>query len=144
MTQVDGCPVKSTSQPSRRGHIVTSKAKRQRASRTNRPLHIHDLHSPRGRRIADLAGAYAEALGNPADIATQSEIVAAAELTTLAEEARALALANPATADLDAIVRVQGAADRAVRRLGVKPGAKRDTTPSLADIVARHNGGAAR
>ena len=54
------------------------------------------------------------------DVARQSAIVTAAELQVIAEEARAAALANPRAVDLDAIVRIQGAADRALRRLGVQ------------------------
>jgi hypothetical protein len=51
----------------------------------------------------------------------QRAAIAAAELQVLAEEARAAALKSGAP-DLDQVVRVQGAADRAVRRLGIKPG----------------------
>jgi hypothetical protein len=125
-----------------RGFLVPDTG-RQRARRTNQPFAAHDLKTARGRRIADLAGAYAAALGNPSDIGRQAEIVTAAELQVLAEETRALALANPAVADLDAIVRVQGAADRALRRLRIKPGAVADKTPTIHEIAARHRNGSA-
>lgn len=109
-----------------------------RAKRTNSPLSHIDLTSARGRRIADLAAAYSEALENPNDVACQTAIVAAAELTVIAEEARALALADPAKADLDGLVRAQNAVDRSIRRLGIRSTAKRDDEPSLAEVLARH------
>ena len=108
-------------------------SKRQRARRSNDPLAPPDGVSrltARGRRIADLVGAYLMACGDPADIARQSEVIAAAELQVLAEEARAAALAAPEKPELlNGAVRVQGAAERALRRLGIKPGApKRSQT----------------
>ncbi len=128
-------------EPARRKRgLLTNVPPRQRAKRSNNPLSSYDLTSRRGRRIADLYRAYSESLGNPSGTGRQTEIVTAAELQVLAEEARAVALQSPGVADLDGIVRVQGAADRALRRLGIKPGAA-PKGPSLADILARHNGG---
>jgi hypothetical protein len=89
-------------------------------------------NTARGRRIADLVRAYLAALGDPADIERQSAVIAAAELAVLAEEARTAALKQGAAADLDQVVRVQGAADRALRRLGIRPGAE-PKVPSLAE-----------
>jgi hypothetical protein len=97
-------------------------APRQRARRTNDPLATIETNTARGRRIADLVRAYLKALGNPTDIERQAAVIAAGELQVLAEEARAAALKS-GSPDLDQVVRVQGAADRAVRRLGIKPGA---------------------
>jgi hypothetical protein len=97
--------------------------KRQRARRTNDPLTNLDMNTARGRRTADLVRAYLGALGHPTDIERQAAVIAAAELQVLAEEARSAALKQGAAADLDRVVRVQGAADRATRRLGIKPGA---------------------
>ena len=106
-------------------------------------MSAHSLHTARGRRVADLAGAYAAALGSPDDVGRQAQIVGAAELQVIAEEARAAALANPRTADLDAIVRIQGAADRAVRCLGIRPGHVVDKTPDLASYLASRKRSAA-
>jgi hypothetical protein len=94
----------------------------QRARRTNDPLATIETNTARGRRVADLVRAYLKALGNPVDIERQAAVIAAAELQVLAEEARSAALKS-GSPDLDQVVRVQGAADRAVRRLGIKPGA---------------------
>lgn len=136
-------PAPSDTPPTRGRGLSLPSPSRQRAKKTNSPLAAHELKTARGRRVADLAGAFAEALGNPSDITRQAAIVAAAELAVLAEEARALALANPGSVDLDQIVRVQGAADRAVRRLGIKPGAVADKTPTIYEIAARHRKGSA-
>jgi hypothetical protein len=73
--------------------------------------------------------------GNPANIERQAAVIAAAELQVLAEEARSAALKQGAAADLDRVVRVQGAADRATRRLGIKPGAA-PNPPSIKDYLA--------
>jgi len=97
---------------------------RQRARRTNDPLASIDMNTARGRRVADLVRAYLRSLGNPAGIEQQAAIIAAAELQVLAEEVRTTALRDAGHADLDQVIRLQGAADRAVRRLGIKPAAK--------------------
>jgi hypothetical protein len=109
--------------------------KRQRARRTNDPFANLDMNTARGRRTADLVRAYLAALGHPADIERQAAVIAAAELQVLAEEARAAALKEGAAADLDRVVRVQGAADRAVRRLGIKPGGA-PKPPTIKDYLA--------
>ena len=127
----------------RKRGLLTNVPPRQRAKRSNNPLSSYDLTSQRGRRIADLYRSYASALGNPLDVGRQCEIVAAAEMQVIAEEARATALQNPAGAALDGVVRMQGAADRALRRLGIKPGAVADKTPTIAEIAARHRKGGA-
>ena len=90
---------------------------RQRAKRTNNVLAGIDTNTARGRRIADLVRAYLQALGNPAEIERQAAVIAAAELQVLAEEARTVALRG--AADLDQVIRLQGAADRATRKLGL-------------------------
>lgn len=110
----------------------------QRAKRSNNPLSPHDLTSPRGRRIADLFRSFSAALDNPPDLARQAHIAAAAELITLAEEVRLAAIQDPANADIDAIIRLENAADRAVRRLGIRPGASAPKTQTLADILDEH------
>ena len=107
----------------------------QRARRTNDPLAGVNLNTAIGRRVADLVRGYLDALGNPQDVGRQAEIIAAAELQVLAEEARTTALRDPLAADLDNLVRVQSVADRALRRLGIKPGAP-PKPPSLKEYIA--------
>lgn len=113
---------------------------RQRSRRTNCPLSAYSLKTARGRRIADLAGSFAAAAGNPTDPVRQAQIVAAAELAFLCEEARGAALQNPATANFEDIVRLENAAARALRALGIKPGAApvAPKAPSIHEIAARH------
>jgi hypothetical protein len=92
-----------------------------------------ETNTARGRRIADLVRAYLKALGNPTDIERQAAVIAAGELQVLAEEARAAALKS-GSPDLDQVVRVQGAADRAVRRLGIKSGTSA-TQPTICEVL---------
>ncbi|MEW6438813.1 MAG: hypothetical protein AB1508_16770 [Pseudomonadota bacterium] len=99
----------------------------QRARRSNDPL------AKLPRRVADLARAYLAALGDPEDIGRQAEIVAAAELVALAEKARSEALTVPGY-DLNNAIRAQNAADRALRRLGVK--AVQAKPPTLREYIA--------
>jgi hypothetical protein len=115
--------------------------KRQRARRTNDPLAGLDMNTARGRRTADLVRAYLAALGDPGSIERQAAAIAAAELQVLAEEARAAALKEGATADLDRVVRMQGAADRALKRLGIRAPAPATSSPqSPAEYLAARAG----
>ena len=113
---------------------------RQRARRTNDPLAAISTNTARGRRVADLVRAYLRALGNPTNIEQQAAVIAAAELQVLAEEARATALKDAGRADLDQVIRVQGAADRAVRRLGIKPGNVGPAPIDMDEYLARTAG----
>ena len=108
---------------------------KRRSRRTNNVLAGINLNTAIGRRVADLVRGYLDALGNPQDVGRQAAVIAAAELLVLAEETRAAALRDPLAADLDNIVRVQSVADRALRRLGIKPGAP-PKPPSLKEYIA--------
>ena len=129
-------PVAVASSSTSRPHLAELPS-RQRARRTNDPFANIETNTARGRRVADLVRAYLRALGNPANIERQAAVIAAAELTALAEEARATALRDASRADLDQVLRVQGVADRAVRRLGIKPSNQPAPVESFADIAAR-------
>jgi hypothetical protein len=111
--------VTAAAQPASSARATALLPKARRARRTNDPFADIDVNTARGRRIADLVRAYLVALGNPPEIERQAEVIAAAELQVLAEEARALALKQVGHADLDQVIRLQGAADRAVRKLGL-------------------------
>jgi hypothetical protein len=84
-----------------------------------------DGRTATGRRCWDLVNAYVAALGGWSVVndLVLMDIRRAAQLTTIAEEARTRALQTTGVVDLAALTRVEGAADRAVRRLGIKPGA---------------------
>jgi hypothetical protein len=101
---------------------------KQRSRHTNDPLFGLHLNTARGRRAADLVRAYLKALGNPEDTGRQAAAIAAAEMQVLAEETRAAALLDPRAADLDNLVRVQSAADRSLRKLGIKAAAQKTRT----------------
>lgn len=110
--------------------------RRLRSRRTNDPLANIKTNTARGRRLADLVRAYMNALGKPPEIERQAAVIAAAELQVLAEEARAAALAGGANVDLDQLIRLQGAADRAIRRLGIKSGAEANQSNGQAGLAA--------
>jgi hypothetical protein len=114
----------------------------QRAKRTNDPFAGIRTNTARGRRIADLVGAYLAALSNPLEIERQAEVIAAAELQVLAEAARSAALRQVGHADLDQVIRLQGAADRAVRKLGLPDRRREPEGPTLSDVLrARYGAG---
>jgi hypothetical protein len=70
-----------------------------------------------GRRIRDLYRSYLAGMAN-ADDACRAAVLAAAELVTAAEAARANLLAGQG--DVEQIVRLENLANRAVRRLGLR------------------------
>jgi hypothetical protein len=114
--------------------------KKRRARRSNDPFAGISVNTARGRRTADLVAAYLVALGNPPEIERQAEVIAAAEMQVLAEEARSLALKAVGHADLDQVIRLQGAADRAVRKLGLPDRRREPEGPTLSDILAERYG----
>lgn len=117
-------------------HSAAAKASTtNRAKTTNDPRHVagHTGRSPAGRRRRDLVNLYVDALGGVDKVTPiqSTDIRRAAELTALAEESRTKALCEGTGAiDLTALVRLEGAASRAVRALGIKsdPGAPKPLT----------------
>jgi hypothetical protein len=93
---------------------------------SNDPRHIPGIDG-RGReqrRRRDLVAIFIDALGGRAKV-SELQLVAvrkAAELTAAAEAVRARVLAGDATADLDALVKLEGEARRAVRALNIESG----------------------
>jgi hypothetical protein len=117
------------------GHSGAALPRTHRSARSNNPFAGINRRTAGGRRIADLVRQYLDALGNPQDIGVQAQVIAAAEMAVIAEAVRTRALLEPASADLDAIVRMQRAADQAMRRLGIKATAAAKT-PTLAEYLA--------
>lgn len=111
-----------------------------RSRRTNRPLETGiGAKSARGRRLVDLIEQFGEALGGLDKLDRQrlDDVRRAAELTLLSELTRADVLRHGgADGDLQTLVRLEGAADRAVRRLHLKPGGQSAIVPSLAEYLA--------
>jgi hypothetical protein len=77
-----------------------------------------DRRTKLARRVRDLATSYTHFFGNDAGLTPilRADILRAAELTALAEAARGAAL-RAGTVDIESLARLEGAADRAVRRL---------------------------
>jgi hypothetical protein len=109
---------------------------------TNQPHKLVgiDNRSTRGRRRRDLIRGYIQALGGPEKVssAVMLDVTRAVDLVLIAEQRRADALRG-VEVDMGDLVRLEGAADRAVRRLGIKPGAQ-PSGPSLADYIAERYG----
>lgn len=107
---------------------------RSRSRRTNDPFSGISKNTAGGRRIADLLRGFLKAMGDPADVVLQANALRAAELTVAAESARAKLLAG--TGDADSCVRLEGAASRAVRALGLDREAAKPAVPTFAEIAA--------
>lgn len=92
------------------------------------------------RRRKELVDGYVTALGGPDRITPLQmvEIERAAALTLLAQEMRSKALRGEDVAITD-LTRLEGTADRAVRRLGIQPGA---TANRVVPLRERLRGGA--
>jgi hypothetical protein len=110
-----------------------------RSRKTNQPHRVagFDGRTTEGRRRRDLIDGYAAAMGGMGRVsaAQMVDIARAADLVIIAEQARGKALRG-AEVDLGDLTRLEGAADRAVRRLGIKPGANAPKPMSLADYLA--------
>ncbi len=105
---------------------------------SNKPRRmVIDGRSQLGRRLHDLAESFAAQLGGWPALSDMmaANVRKASELTALAEQSRAEALRN-GNIDPLALVRLEGAADRAVRRLGIKLGNAPAPGPTLAEYLA--------
>lgn len=107
-----------------------------RSVRTNNPFAGGlSKNTSQGRRVADLLRSFFRAMGDPSDAVLQSNALRAAELMVAGEIARAKLLEG--TGDADAVVRLEGAGDRAVKRLGLaKASPARSGPTTLASYLA--------
>jgi hypothetical protein len=95
-----------------------------RAKARLRTLESLDGRTIGARRAKELAKGFAAELAAGGLTATQRlAIERAAQLVAVAEDARVRRLAGDPSVTLDDVVRTDGAASRAVRALGIKPGA---------------------
>jgi hypothetical protein len=100
------------------GAAVARRRRFTRSAVTNNPLSRGSGHTASGRRIRDLYQAYASGIGAD-DVAGQAAALAMAELRVAPENCRSVVLANAVDATLiAACARLEGAADRAERKLG--------------------------
>jgi hypothetical protein len=100
---------------------------------TKHPSQRHG-RSAEARRVRDLYTFYSAQLGNPVDVGTQALILAASEAMAIAEITRASHIAGKA--ELDAVVRAEGMAARALRRLGLNRAAPPAPRKSFAEKLA--------
>jgi hypothetical protein len=124
------------SAPAERPRSICSKS-------TNDPRFVHgvDGRSKLMRRRRDLIALFVAELGGDVSAAGMLEVIRAADATAIAENYRARALRGEAIV-LDDLVRLENAAARAVKALGNKR-QPRDGGPTLAEIIAEHEGAAA-
>jgi hypothetical protein len=119
---------------------ASSAARHQSADRAPSRGGVIDGRTLVARRRRELIDVYTTALGGAAALSEgqRIDIRKAAELTALAEQARARAMREGASGagELTAMVRLEGMAARAVRALNIKPQAAQPKPPSLADYVA--------
>jgi hypothetical protein len=126
------------------GRSIPARPRTCRSKVTNRPSKmVIDGRSLLGRRVRDMADYYVAQLGGCWATLTDMQAAAvrrAAELTALAEQARADALKN-GNADPEQLVRLENLATRAERRLSFKPRA--ENRPTLREHLQRPAGGGA-
>jgi hypothetical protein len=134
---MDSSPTART-QPARRSATAEPITTR-RAKTTNDPASRANLNTANGRRVADLYRSYLRAMGDPTDAIAQANVLAAAELTVAAETARVQLLAGKA--DVDQLVKLENLAARAIRRLGIKPGAVANSMVPLRERLRRGGAG---
>jgi hypothetical protein len=89
----------------------------QRSRVTNDPVRRHRGTTSDGRRVRDLFLSFMSALGNPVNANVQAKCLTAARLVVTAEIAGARII--DVGGNLNELVRLENAADRAVRRLGL-------------------------
>jgi hypothetical protein len=87
------------------------------------------------RRRRELIAVFVQAIGGRVSPVQLVEIERTASLLILAEDLRAKALRGEDVAIAD-LSRLEGTADRAIRRLGLKAGAAAQPVPTLADYLA--------
>jgi hypothetical protein len=128
-------------------HATVAKASTTNRSRvSNDPRYLAGVsgRTPGGRRRRDLVNFYVDALGGLDKITPvqAADVRRAAELTALAEETRGKALREGTSAiDLASLVRLEGAASRAVKALGIVSARAGDTR--LVPLRERLRGGGA-
>jgi hypothetical protein len=118
--------------------IIAGRPKTCRSKTTNKPSKmVIDGRSPVGRRVRDIAEAFATQMGGWAALSDMqaAAVRRAAELHALAEQARADALKN-GNADPEQLVRLENLARKAEHWLGIKPKGE-PKPPNLDEYLAQ-------
>ena len=99
---------------------------------------VADARSVWGRRFRDILGAHVADLGG-ADLLSEAQMQLCRRAAALALECERMEgdLADGKDVDLDLLNRLCGGLGRLYERVGIKRVA-RDRTPSIADLMARH------
>jgi hypothetical protein len=97
------------------------------------PAYRKPTQTREGRLRQKLIDGYVQALGGRVSPIVMQDITRAAELVLLAKTARAELAAGKTT--INDVVKLEGASDRAIRRLGIKPGAAAAPVQTLADYL---------
>jgi hypothetical protein len=105
-----------------------------RSAITSRPDARLNGNSPVGRRTRDLYRALSTRLGDPADIVTQANILAWAELKAAAEVARARLLQGGSNSN--ELVRIENLCRRAAASVGLEPGSSSEPE----EVYGRYGG----
>jgi hypothetical protein len=84
------------------------------------PAYRKPTQTRAGRLRQEMIDGYVQALGGRVSPIVMQDITRAAELVMLARTARAELAAGKTT--INDVVKLEGASDRAIRRLGIKPG----------------------
>lgn len=118
-------------------HASQSPAARRlrRAKVTNNPMVRTNGNTAEGKRTRDLFHAFMAETGKPDSDVFRAAALAAAELTVAAESMRSKVLAG--AGDVEQLVRIENLASRAVRRLGIKPGAPKAEHVPLREVLQR-------
>jgi hypothetical protein len=99
-----------------------------------RTIESLDGRTVAARRAKELAAGFEAELGGTITATQRFAIERAAALVALSEDAKARRLAGDPTISLDAVVRIDGAAARSVRALGIKVGPAK--APSIHEYIA--------
>jgi hypothetical protein len=112
---------------------------RSRVTNGSKMVHGLDGRTASARRFRDLQIAYAGDLGGPENLgeAQRALIAQTATLQVQAERVQAAVLRGEQI-DAEQLTRLANSVARNLVRLGLKGNNRRDTTPSLADIIAEH------
>jgi hypothetical protein len=94
-----------------------------------------DHRHPVARRARKIAASFAAQIGRDLSPAEHAAVLRAGELIAISEDARARRLSGDASVSLDDLVRVDSAARRALKDLGLKPPGAAKPGPNLAEYL---------
>jgi hypothetical protein len=129
---------------SKDAHAMTTTAEASKTEATKgkpEPAYRKPNQTRAGRQRKDLIDGYVVALGGASRVSpiVMQDITRAVDLCMLAQTARADLLAGKTT--IGEVVLLEGAADRAVRRLNLKPGAVANSIVPLRERLRRGGAG---